>query len=597
MYKYLWTPIKQYSAEQQALRDKQTTIEKTSAASKDQNVVRIGIDSFYGTDNLNVYTPIFSSSFSNQCELNSINVDLKEDKDEFLQRLKDIKEARLDLAVMPINELIRCSVELNEFPATIIMVLNELKGEFSVLVVRRDYLLKHQDIVEKVVKSYLTTIYKDNLFAMTKKDTEASVSKEALERLSAWKNTQDNYSYFGIVDKANSPHIEKTCRNVIRNLIKSNVIKTDPTNNKPNILYFDGVISKLHKSSWHPNALNQDVKLPTLSDSEWAVLNAVETNLPSLVFVRGTDKLSPSNETTLSDVVQQLKNKPQYYIFIKSGISLSGDEETNLKLANSREESTVKWQPCHLFFAKNHIKGFKMIGLKRRILIDLLITPLTIIPFAAGISFLILSEIIGATGVFVGLCLCVFGIASVVLNLVLNLNNIVKKAVKDLQSVSMREFDAKLDKIYKRLCTDDDNRDQQALKNIRTIYKQFVIDLDSGKIKNIPPAMVTHIQKIYEEVIKHLVEQFEIWETSNSITGKLKTELLAQREKMIVEIEKSVSDFAQSISEIRALGLKTGDGELTRLQERLQVQLEVAKNTQEIVSGDEYSRFNEYEKH
>ncbi len=324
MYKHWWTPIKEYKNQQRAIEENQATIEKTSAPFRYQNVARIGADKFAG------YGPFRSSTFTEQCNSYSLSVDFQDDYEDCSQKIKDIKDAKLDLAVISIDKLVKCSADLKDFPATIVAVLSESKGEFYVLVVRRDYLLKNKEIVEQVVKAYLTTIYKEH---------------PVVESV-VFKNTQNNFGYFGFIKKTDLPHIEQICRNSINGLIKSDVIKTDPTNNKPNILYFNDIMYSLFKLTWHPA---HGTELPTLPDSEWANLKPMELliPIPNLIFIRGTDSLSPANQVILTNLISQLKITPQCYLLVKSSVSTSGDEEANLKLSNNRAESVVKWLISH----------------------------------------------------------------------------------------------------------------------------------------------------------------------------------------------------------------------------------------------------------
>ena len=240
-------------------------------------------------------------------------------------------------------------------------------------------------------------------------------------------------------------------------------------------------------------------------------------------------------------------------------------------------------------------KGNKMKGLKRRILSDLFITPTVILPLVIGVASLLLSEIVGTIGVLIGMVSCMIAVGGAALNLILNVNRIADKAHKDLKNAQKRKLETELDALHRKLLTDSDPRDQEALQNIRSLYRSFCLDVDNGTIASASKSIVESVDTLYLGIIKQLNRQFELWSVSNKVAEPMRTKLLSQRDKLIKEIELSISNFALAITEIRTLGLKLDDGELDSLQERLQLQLKAAIKTESILSEDEFDRFKEYE--
>lgn len=240
-----------------------------------------------------------------------------------------------------------------------------------------------------------------------------------------------------------------------------------------------------------------------------------------------------------------------------------------------------------------------MNGLKKRIIMDLIVTPFTIFPLIAGISALLLSEMLGSIWAFAGVCSCLIGLGGMITNFAFNFDKISRKAFQELREIELRKHNSELDELDRKLVKTTGVQDQECLRNLRSIYNSFQIDLVNGKIKTAPKYLIEQIDQIYLAVIHHLNRQYELWETSLKVVGELKVKFTKQRKSLLGEIEESISGLAETISEIRALGLKTGDGELTRLQDRLESQLNVAKATEqrlaEITGEDEYSRFKEYD--
>jgi hypothetical protein len=238
------------------------------------------------------------------------------------------------------------------------------------------------------------------------------------------------------------------------------------------------------------------------------------------------------------------------------------------------------------------------LDIRKRILLDLLVVPSTIIPFTAGISLLLISVVTGSTAAFAGVCSLLVSVGSIFTNLIFNLSKISNKVINDIEGEKSRIHDIEVLKLDRNLVLDNDPRDQTALRNLRVIYKSFKDDLKNGKVKNAPKSMVSQIDEIYLSVIHHLQSQHELWETSTKVTGDLRKNILSQRESLIQEIEKSVQNLSVVTAEVRALGIKSNVGELTKLQERLDSQLNVAKEVEQMMSEmnrDDLSRFKEYE--
>jgi hypothetical protein len=238
------------------------------------------------------------------------------------------------------------------------------------------------------------------------------------------------------------------------------------------------------------------------------------------------------------------------------------------------------------------------LDIRKKILLDLLVVPSTVIPFTAGISLLLISVVVGSTAAFAGFCSLLVSLGSVFTNLIFNLSKITDKVINDIESEKSRLHDIEVLKLDRNLVLDNDPRDQTALRNLRIIYKSFKDDLRNGKVKNAPKSMVSQIDDLYFSVIHHLQNQHELWETSTKVTGELRKNIISQRETLILEIEKSVQNLSAVTAEVRALGIKSNVGELTKLQERLDSQLNVAKEVEKMMSEmnqDDLSRFKEYE--
>lgn len=226
----------------------------------------------------------------------------------------------------------------------------------DVIVVRRSYLLKNEDVVQKVVKAYLTTLFNNRnkmveMIAEDAKQLGDSLSKEQAEKMveTIWfKNTQENFAHMGLTTGHSLQHMEEMVANITDVLMKTNAISKDPTNGHPNLLFYDGVMKDLFNSSWHPGFGQESVRsedtLMALSEQEWGTLKPVGTlQVPRLIFARGTSRITSLSEKTLDDLAAKLTTWPQYYLVVRGNVSKEGDVEANRTLAEARAGVAVDY--------------------------------------------------------------------------------------------------------------------------------------------------------------------------------------------------------------------------------------------------------------
>ena len=223
-----------------------------------------------------------------------------------------------------------------------------------------------------------------------------------------------------------------------------------------------------------------------------------------------------------------------------------------------------------------------MNSLQKRIIIELLITPMTVIPALAGGTLLLLCEVIGGYSAFFGFSGLVIAAGAFATNLVLNFDNVSKRAIRQQQKQTTDKKERELDNLDRRLAKTSDDQDENALRNLRVLYKSFCSDVEGGKLsENVPPQMLDSIDELFDTCVEKLERSYEIYKTAEKMTGRLNRDLVDQRNKIISDVETSVHNLADVINEARALKFKNEDDDLRQLQKKLASQLEVAKATED----------------
>ena len=226
----------------------------------------------------------------------------------------------------------------------------------DVLVVNRDFLYKNKETVKEFVESYLTAAYKyqDNFVKLVSDDAKGSgtplTETQADDLVGGiwWKNTQENYSHFGVHSNDRSlQHIEDIIENITKVLVDTKAIIRDPTNGKPNLLYYTDILEEMAQGNFHPGfekIRDDKTVLPALTENQWESLQPVGTlQVPPIAFRRGTSDIEENSRAVLDDLVAKLETWPQYYVVVRGNASLRGDLDANKKLAEQRAEAAKSY--------------------------------------------------------------------------------------------------------------------------------------------------------------------------------------------------------------------------------------------------------------
>jgi ABC-type nitrate/sulfonate/bicarbonate transport system substrate-binding protein len=227
----------------------------------------------------------------------------------------------------------------------------------DVIVVSRDYLFKNREIVSDFVEAYFRAVYahRDEMVQLVLDDAKTlgePLTKEQAERLVEgvwWKNTQENFAHLGQLQGGRLQHLEDMIGNITDVLLTTGAIASDPTDDQPNLLYYDKILADLKAAGFHPGLDVEKIRdetaaLPRLDARQWETLVPVGTlQVPPLVFARGTSKLSSRSRIVLDDLIEKLAAWPQYYLLIRGNASLQGDLEANKALAETRAAAAAEY--------------------------------------------------------------------------------------------------------------------------------------------------------------------------------------------------------------------------------------------------------------
>jgi outer membrane protein OmpA-like peptidoglycan-associated protein len=236
----------------------------------------------------------------------------------------------------------------------------------DVIVTSRDFLIKNPQVVQEVVQSYFRAAYEHSqdmpkLILDDGKLTGEVMSPTQAKKLVdgiRWKNVLENYAHMGVTKGGASSSlqsIEDIITNITTVLVRSKAIHADPTQGQPNKLYYDQILSTMAAANYHPGTseessgtIRQEVILEALSEDQWKSLLPVgNLQVESLVFARGTSRLTDDSKVVLDQLIKHLLAFPTYYVAVKGNASTDGDIEANKDTAMRRATAAAAYLTDH----------------------------------------------------------------------------------------------------------------------------------------------------------------------------------------------------------------------------------------------------------
>ncbi len=233
--------------------------------------------------------------------------------------------------------------------------------------------------------------------------------------------------------------------------------------------------------------------------------------------------------------------------------------------------------------------------IKQQVMIDLIVTPFVILPLAGGFGLMLLGVIIPPL-LPVGFLCMTGGLAALAANVAMNVNDTTKKVIARMQRQARQDKIAELNKLKRQL-----NQDETAaghLDDLRLMYFSFVDDIQAGKVRLVSEMVMEKIDRIFESCVAALRASCDMNETASKVSTKLRKQIKARREHLLESVGANSAQLFDVISQIRALGLKTKESEITELHQTLERDLQSAlavdKMASLTVNDDLDEQFGEY---
>jgi hypothetical protein len=225
---------------------------------------------------------------------------------------------------------------------------------------------------------------------------------------------------------------------------------------------------------------------------------------------------------------------------------------------------------------------------RRKVLVDLIAAPWTLVPAALGASALTVAwGLDQGTGflAFMGVTGLIAAVGAVATQWVLGSDKLMRRAFEALQAEDARKQEESLDRLDRRLQGDDDPRPEQCLRDLRQLYQGFKRDTAwTGRIGERSAVEIANkVEKLFQACIISLERSQELMESAARMkTPAARKTSLESRERLLDEVRASVEQLAHTIDGVQSLAMeKSKEQDLALVRQELDESLEVARRVEE----------------
>ncbi len=229
---------------------------------------------------------------------------------------------------------------------------------------------------------------------------------------------------------------------------------------------------------------------------------------------------------------------------------------------------------------------------KRKVLLDLFVSPWTLVPIVGGLSSWMLSWGAGGNTTLnlIGLAGVVIGAGIQASRLIFGIEELTEQAHGYLTEQQRAERNAYLDQLAKRLHGDDDPRTQECLKRLRALHTN--IEQESPNTAG-SLTIREKVEKVFQASVRQLERSHELWEKAKRMPPGADEPFLEQRRLAIDEVVLTVNHLTRTVAQYHAFHADETDDDLAKLREELDATIEVARRADEQI--DELSKSRSYD--
>ncbi len=159
--------------------------------------------------------------------------------------------------------------------------------------------------------------------------------------------------------------------------------------------------------------------------------------------------------------------------------------------------------------------------------------------------------------------------------------SITAETIEKLREQEKAAEESRLDQLDRLMTQDNDDRDQDLLRTLRVQRAQFHEIASQPGVVIRSQEILTQFEELYRASVNNLYESYRLLMQSKPLGTNERRVLLAERERLLKEIQVSVDFSFSALEQYRSFTKKTVGTDLSRLREELDESIKIAKRTEE----------------
>lgn len=220
-------------------------------------------------------------------------------------------------------------------------------------------------------------------------------------------------------------------------------------------------------------------------------------------------------------------------------------------------------------------------SLKKKVLLDLFVSPWTLVPIIGGLSAWMVSwGLDGVTALnLAGLAGVVIGSGIQATRLIFGIEDLTADAQKYLEEQEEEEQNKRLDALQRRLLRDGDPRTQDCLKTLRLLHASFHKDAAADG-SPITLALRGKVDELFHESVAQLERSFDLFHKARQLPRRAGGPLLEKRRQAVDEVVVTINHLSETIAHYHDSRLKKEAEGLARLRSELDETVEMARRAE-----------------
>ena len=223
-----------------------------------------------------------------------------------------------------------------------------------------------------------------------------------------------------------------------------------------------------------------------------------------------------------------------------------------------------------------------MDDVKRKVLLDLFVSPYNLIPLAGGLTSLMAGW--AANGeprlIMAGLAGVLAGIGVTASRWIWGLESLTQKAYEYEVENKQQRQQQRLDDLDAKLTKDRDPRTQSCLRELRSLHANLKRAAKKDEISTAKFEIIRGVENVMDECVKQLEHSYSLWETHRKLQGPAAESLMEQRNQLIQDVVVTVADVATMVESYFVSAGQRNRSSLDQVRRELNESIEAAKRAE-----------------